>query len=552
MERFRAEFNDLLFAFEKADTAEAQIRLIGDINRLREDFSSMNNLCHIRHTIDTRDTYYEAENAFFDENNPHFEALNNRFYELLLSSPHLAGLEAAWGKQLFVLAELSLKTFRPEILERLQEENRLVSEYVKMKAGAKIQFRGKEYNLSTLYTLETDSDRETRRQAATAKWDFFSAHAQQSETIFDQQVRVRHSMAKQLGYRDFVAMGYARMCRSDYDAEMVARFRRQIETHIVPIASALYDRQRKRLGLETLRYYDEEYRYLTGNPRPQGSPEWIIRQTEAMYKGLSAETGDFFQFMQVHDLMHLVAAEGKATGGYCTFIANAGAPFIFSNFNGTSADIDVLTHEAGHAFQMFLSRHHALTEYHFPTYEACEIHSMSMEFFAWPWMDLFFGADADKYRFAHLAAAIQFLPYGVAVDEFQHFVYENPDASPAERNTAWRIIERKYLPHRDYEGNEFLENGGFWQKQTHIFANPFYYIDYTLAQICAFQFWKRDQEDHMSTWRDYTRLCSAGGSLPFLGLVHLAGLKSPFEEGCVESVTGTIRDWLDSVNDELF
>lgn len=552
MEQFSRDFNALLDRFEQSDSLEDQSNLLNEINQLRLTFSSMYNLCHIRHTVDTRDTRYEAENTFFDENNPGFEALNNRFYELLLVSPFRKELEAKWGDQLFVLAELSIKTFKPVILENLQEENRLVSEYIKLKASAKIPFKGVEYNLSTLFVVETDPDRETRRAASEAKWKFFSDHATKTEQIFDQQVAVRHEMAKALGYHNFVEMAYARMCRSDYDAEKVAVFRKQIETHIVPIATGLYERQRKRLGLEKLKYYDEEFRYVSGNPKPKGTPEWIIEQADTMYRELSADTEVFFKFMQDNHLMNLVAQEGKATGGYCTFIGEYKAPFIFSNFNGTSADIDVLTHEAGHAFQMYLSRDHQLTEYNFPTYEACEIHSMSMEFFTWPWMHLFFGPDADKYKFAHLAAAIQFLPYGVAVDEFQHFVYENPEVTPAERNAAWREIEKKYLPHRDYDGNAFLESGGFWQKQSHIFANPFYYIDYTLAQICAFQFWKKDREDHTSAWQDYIRLCKAGGSLPFLELVSLANLRSPFEEGCVSSVTGVIRDWLDEVDDSGF
>ncbi len=254
----------------------------------------------------------------------------------------------------------------------------------------------------------------------------------------------------------------------------------------------------------------------------------------------------------MHDahLMDLVNRDGKAPGGYCTYLNKYAAPFIFSNFNGTSGDIDVLTHEAGHAFQVWSSgRRFAFEEYHWPTSDAAEIHSMSMEFFTWPWMQLFFGADTDKYHFLHLSGAVFFLPYGVAVDEFQHIVYENPDMTPAERNATWRQLEKTYLPHRDYDGIEFLENGGYWQKQSHIFNSPFYYIDYTLAQICAFQFWMRDRHDHAGAWNDYVNLCQAGGSKSFLELVQLANLRSPFADGCVESVVGEIRKFLESVDD---
>ena len=263
-----------------------------------------------------------------------------------------------------------------------------------------------------------------------------------------------------------------------------------------------------------------------------------------MYEDLSKETGEFFKFMQENHLMDLVAKKGKAGGGYCTFIEDYKAPFIFSNFNGTSGDIDVLTHEAGHAFQVYSSRHFEIPEYYWPTYEACEIHSMSMEFFTWPWMDLFFKEDTDKYKFSHLSDALLFLPYGVSVDEFQHWVYENPEATPKERKLQWREIEKKYLPHKDYEGNDYLENGGFWQRQGHIYNSPFYYIDYTLAQICAFQFWKRSRENQEEAWADYVKLCKLGGSMSFTKLVEAANLISPFEDGCVESVVGEIETWL--------
>jgi M3 family oligoendopeptidase len=340
------------------------------------------------------------------------------------------------------------------------------------------------------------------------------------------------------------------MMRTDYDAEMVANFRNQVKDFIVPIATKLKERQQERIGVDQLKYYDEGFNFQSGNAIPKGNPEWIIENGQKMYEDLSKETGAFFSYMQENKLMDLVAKKGKAGGGYCTFIENYKAPFIFSNFNGTSGDIDVLTHEAGHAFQVYSSRHFEIPEYYWPTYESAEIHSMSMEFFTWPWMELFFKEDTDKYKFTHLSSALLFLPYGVSVDEFQHWVYENPTAAPSERKRQWREIEKKYLPHKNYDGNVYLENGGFWQRQGHIYNSPFYYIDYTLAQICAFQFWKRSIENREEAWADYVKLCNLGGSLSFTKLVKAANLISPFEDGCVESVVGVIEQWLNSVEDQ--
>ncbi|MDG1434786.1 MAG: M3 family oligoendopeptidase [Saprospiraceae bacterium] len=552
LDSFVKKFEILLEGFENADSLESQNDFFEKINEMREDFSSMNSLCRIRHSINTRDEFYEKENTFFDENSPKYEALNNRFYQLIVNSKFRKSLEKKWGSQLFVIADLSLKTFQPTILEDLQKENKLISNYNKIKAIAEIEFEGKKYNLSTIIPLENSKSRPSRKAAAEAKWTFYEKNSEAFEQIYDQQVKVRHEIAQKLGYKNFIELGYARMLRSDYNAEMVANFRKQILEHVVPVATKLYERQKNRLGLESLKYYDVGFRFASGNPKPQGSPDWILNHASKMYTDLSPETKEFFNFMRDNELMDLVNKEGKSTGGYCSFIGKYKAPYIFSNFNGTSGDIDVLTHEAGHAFQVYSSRNIGLDEYNWPTYEACEIHSMSMEFFTYPWMDLFFEHETDKYKFAHLASAIKFLPYGVAVDEFQHFVYENPTITSKERNEAWRKIERKYLPHIDYGDNLFLKNGGFWQKQSHIFSSPFYYIDYTLAQVCAFQFWKKDQENHTSAWNDYINLCQAGGSQSFLNLVKLANLMSPFQEDCVKSVIGTIKSWLDSVDDSKF
>jgi M3 family oligoendopeptidase len=544
-----ARFETALDKFKNSVSASEQNLAMQEINALRNEVDTMSNICYIRHSIDTNDEFYKEEQDYLDELAPNVEGLVTKYYEALLSSQFRTELEEQWGSQLFALAEAQLKTFKPEIVPLLQKENKLSSEYTKLVASAKIQFEGEERTLAQLEPFTESRDRTMRKKASEARFGFFAEHEEAFDTLYDELVKVRTEIARKLGFKNFVELGYYRMFRTDYNAEMVASFRKQVEEHIVPIATRLKKRQAERIGVEALTYYDEPFNFKTGNAAPKGNPEWIIGQGKRMYNELSEETGEFFQFMIDHDLMDLVAKKGKAGGGYCTYIEGYKAPFIFSNFNGTSGDIDVLTHEAGHAFQVYSSRHFNIPEYLWPTFEACEIHSMSMEFFTWPWMELFFEEATDKYKFSHLSEALLFLPYGVSVDEFQHWVYENPEATPAERKQQWSKIEKKYLPHKNYDGNAYLEAGGFWQRQGHIYNSPFYYIDYTLAQICAFQFWKRSRENMDAAWKDYLKLCKLGGSLPFTKLVAQANLISPFEDGCVQSVVGEIEAWLNSVED---
>ncbi|KOO50499.1 M3 family oligoendopeptidase [Priestia koreensis] len=550
IKKVEASFEEALQLFKEAKSIEEQESALKAIHKIEADFGTMATLCSIRHSIDTNDEFYKAEQDYMDDVTPHIQALKHKYYQELVSSPFRAALEEKWGTQLFALADAELKTFSPEILEDLQLENKLSSEYTKLVASAKIPFNGEELTLAQLGPYAESVDRDVRKQALEARTGFFSENGEKFDEIYDKLVKVRTKMAQKLGYENFVELGYARMSRTDYDAEMVANFRKQVLDHIVPLAQELKKRQEERIGVDSLKYYDDAFEFKTGNAAPKGDPEWIIDNGTKMYDELSAETKEFFHFMLDRNLMDLVAKKGKAGGGYCTFIDNYNSPFIFSNFNGTSGDIDVLTHEAGHAFQVYSSRHQEVPEYLWPTYEAAEIHSMSMEFFTWPWMELFFKDDTEKYRFAHLSSGLLFLPYGVSVDEFQHFVYENPNATPQERKQAWREIEKKYTPYKDYDGNEYLEEGGFWQRQGHIYNSPFYYIDYTLAQICAFQFWKRDRENHEEAWADYLHLCKQGGSKSFTGLVKEANLISPFEDGCVESVVSEIKSYLNSVDDK--
>ena len=546
LQSFKSSFQEVLNQFINAPNVEQQAKLLQELNALRVDFDSMASICSIRHSINTNDKFYETENQFFDEHYPETAELINDYYRALLKSTFRKDLETIFGNQLFVLAELSLKTFEPEILQDLKDENKEGTAYNQLKARAKIEFKGQTYNLSSISPLELDLDRNTRKEAQDAKWEFFESNATEVEGIYDRLVKLRHGMANKLGYKNYIPLGYARMRRSDYGPEQVAVFRKQILEQIVPIATELYKQQAKRIGLEKLEYYDLALGFPDGNPTPKGEAPWMEEQAGKMYRELSAETDEFYRYMFDNGLMDNSAKDGKMTGGYCTFIGKYQSPFIFSNFNGTSHDVTVLTHEAGHAFQCYAtSRNQNLYEYLWPTYEACEIHSMSMEFFTWPWMQLFFKEDTEKFMYEHLSGAVQFLPYGVAVDEFQHVIYENPDMSPADRNRAWRDIEKKYLPHRTYEGNEFLENGGFWHRQSHIFTSPFYYIDYVLAQICAFQFWKRSLEEKEAAWKDYVNLCKAGGSKSFLDLVKLAGLKSPFDEGTVEWAVQPIKEFFE-------
>jgi len=549
VEVFKPKFEQLLVKFKEASSFEEQGKVMDEIISLRNEYGTMSTLASIRNSIDTTDEFYDKENDYFDTVGPVFQGFSVDFYKELLNSKFKKELEEKYGSQLFKLAEMDIKTFSDEVLEELQEENKLVSQYNKLVASAKIEFKGEIRNLSQMTPFKQDKDRSVRKEASEKSNAFFEEHEKEFDEIYDKLVKVRTKIAEKLGYKNFVELAYLRMSRSEYGPKDVAWYREQVYKHIVPVAVDLRKRQAKRLGIDDFKYYDSPLLFNSGNAVPKGNKDWMVDKARTMYKELSPETNEFFSFMADNELLDLESKKGKQSGGYCTYIPNYRSPFIFANFNGTSGDVDVLTHEAGHAFQVYQSRDFEVPEYGFPTYEACEIHSMSMEFITWPWMNLFFEDLELKYKFSHLADGLLFIPYGVSVDEFQHFVYENPNATPAERKAKWREIEKKYLPTIDYDGNDFMERGGFWFRQGHIFGSPFYYIDYTLAQVCAYQYWVKFNEDRKTAWEDYLRLCKAGGSKPFLELVKVGNIKNPFEPGIMESIIPPIKEWLNGVDD---
>ena len=549
LEKIKKEFSELIESFEKAENVEGQVNAFDEIIKLRNHIETMQTLVSVRHSIDTNDEFYDKENEYMDEISPILFGFTNDFYKALVNSKFKDELIQKYGKFLFDLAENTLKTFSPEIIPDAQEENRLSSKYSKLIASAKIDFDGKELNLSQMVPYTQSKDRNVRIEAAKKVAQFFAENQDEFDNIYDSLVKVRTRMAQKMGYKNFVEFGYKQLSRLEYDAKMVESYRKQVLENIVPLHTELRERQGKRLGLDKLKFYDEAIKFNSGNADPHGSPEWILNNGKIMYNELSKETDEFFTFMTENNLLDLLSKKGKMSGGYCTYIPEHKAPFIFANFNGTSHDIDVLTHEAGHAFQVYQSRGFEVPEYLWPSYEACEIHSMSMEFLTWPWMDLFFENDTDKYKFIHLSEALLFIPYGVTVDEFQHWVYENPEATPKERREKWIEIEKKYLPTRDYGEVEELKNGIFWFRQGHIFSSPFYYIDYTLAQVCAFQFWIKSRENREKAWKDYLNLCKLGGSKPFFELMKSANLKNPFEEGTLAFVIPKIKEYLDNVDD---
>ena len=506
---------------------------------------TMFSLAYVRNTIDTNDAYYEAEVLWLQEQEASLIPLKKEYLQAFATSPFRKDFEAEFGPQLLRKADAELKTSDEKLIPDKIREGELRMAYSKSSAAAMTEFRGEQVNFYGLLKHMQSADRPERKEAFEAWAALYEKISPELDSQYDELVHLRNGMAKKLGFSRFTDLAYLERGRFDYTDKDVACFRKQIREVITPAVAEIRERQRRRLGVDKLRYYDESLIFPDGNACPIGNMEELVRKAQTMYREMSPETGEFFDFMAQYHLFDLETRPGKRMGGYMTAFPEYKAPFIFSNFNGTSADVDVLTHEAGHAFQGYLAmRSIPVADLCGSTSEINEIHSMSMEHFAYPWMESFFGEKWEQYITAHLIDALAVIPYMAVVDEYQHRVYEAPDMTAMERRAVWREIEKAYMPWRDYDGNAFLEGGGFWMQKQHIFLYPFYYIDYALAQLCAFQFYGRMKEDRPRAWQDYLRLCRAGGTKGYFELLEEGSLLNPFREGTVEKSTGHIIEEL--------
>ncbi|MDF1659796.1 MAG: M3 family oligoendopeptidase [Verrucomicrobiales bacterium] len=540
-----AQYDDFHTRLAAATSAADCLAIVADWDAVLCQFNEWGSLTYIRFQQDTQNEAYIAAKDELDAIKPKYDDLATKLKQALLDSPFRSEMEETLSPTLFAKWECNTKSFDTIIEDDSAAEAKLQSEYTALTAGAEIEFNGETLTISELHKFADDADRRLREGGCRAQSQWFIENAPELDRIYDEQVALRQSMAVKLGYETFTELGYERMTRIGYGPDEVTAFRNEVRDKVVPLAMEVASKQEETLGVDKLMYWDRNAYTRDGNPKPQGDHDWMVDRATEMFDEMGAGLDSFFGEMKARGTMDLKSRKGKAGGGFCDYLHQFEFPFIFGNFNGTRGDVDVFTHEVGHAFQSYQSRHQPMSEIVWPTTEACEIHSMALEFLTWPHMEKFYGEEAaEELRRVHLSAYLQFLPYGVSIDHFQHLVYANPEATPEERNEMWQEIERTYLPHWDYGDLPAESSGRLWQQKAHVYQCPFYYIDYCLALTGALQFWTKSRTDAEGTLETYAELCTRGGSLDYTGLLQSAGLRSPFEAGCLDEVLADAKRYL--------
>lgn len=528
-EQVLAHLADIRQRMENAQTLEDFYAVHDEYKAYSEDLGTNMRIAFIRFTQDTRNEFYAAEQDYLDEIGPEISVANAKIANCYLTSKFRKQLEERFPAVMFKNLQMAVDAADPRIVEDRVEENKVTTSYTKLMSSIVIDFEGEKLTMAGIGKYFTSPDRDLRKRAVYAWGQAIEDNKEQLDEIYDKLVKIRTRMGRKLGYDGFSPLGYLQMQRNCYTKEDIARFRENVLKYLVPLASKIRNKVGKELGIDKQYYYDNGI-FTVEEPKPIGTPQEMFDNASKMYNEMSEETGKLFDTMRESECFDVMSREGKWGGGYCEGLPKYKLPFILANWNGSAGDVDVLTHEFGHALEFYKS---FFIESEFLcsiSMETAEVHSMSMEFLAYPWIDLFFGDKTPEYKFYHIGGAVTFIPYGTIVDWFQQSCYDNPDMTPAERNEMYNKMEKQFLPHMTTEGIPALQDGRRWQRQAHIFESPFYYIDYCFAQFTALQFLALSQEDYKGAFAKYIKFLNFGGTKPFTELLSECGLLSPFEE----------------------
>ena len=527
---------------------DALVRLYYEQSEAFAEYNTAANLANIHYTCDTRDAYWKAEQDFFDANGPAVTNASVEISRAFLANPHVDALTEKFGTTCVAGMKNAVLSMDDRTVELQQQFNALVSRYQQIYGGALVELDGKQLTIPQLGPYKEDLDSAVRRAAYEAEAGYFDAHRAEQDELYGQIVQNLNAQARVMGYHDYSELSYVRMNRIGYGPEEIRKFRDQVANDVVPQLQKVMALRAKRTGIAHPAFTDLPILFRDGNPKPIPGYKARMDAARTMYHELSPETAEFIDFMQDNELFDVESRPGKMSGGYMTSLPSYKAPFIFANWNDTSGDVDVLTHECGHAFEGYVAeRDPAIpADLECPGMESAEIHSMAMEFLTAPWHHLLFGRDTDKYALLHAEDSFVFLAYGCEVDEFQHIMYQNPDLTPDERNAEWLKLEKKYRPWIDFDNLPFYGRGAGWQRQLHIYECPFYYIDYCLSTMAALQFFLLSLTDHKDAWERYLRLVRRAGTASYTELLETAGLKVPFEEGSIKGIAQQMTDWLEN------
>ena len=499
-----------------------------------------------RHTDDEAAT--KAYLFFVEEMDPKLKEIGFQLDRHIVQCEHVDGLDQErWGLY-FKALEADVQLFREENIELQVEEAQLALQYSELNGAMTVEFQGQERTMAQLNPFLEETDRDVREGAWRAAAQRRFADCQKLDTIFDDMVKLRGTMAHNADCEDYRAWAFKAMHRFDYGPSHCATFHEAIETVCVPLLHEMNESRRQALGVDVLRPWDLGVDIEGRAPlRPFAEPEELIEKTSSLFNAMDDQLGELFDSMREGDSLDLASRKGKAPGGYQYDRERVRRPFIFMNAAGTHGDVQTMIHEAGHAFHALLSRDEPLLAYRHPPIEFAEVASMGMELLAAPDLTRFYSeAQAARARRDHLEGIISSLCWIATIDAYQHWLYTRDCPTAEQRDIYWLELHARFGPNVSWEGLEQYRTK-LWHRQLHLFEVPFYYIEYGIAQLGALQLWLASLDDASGTLEAYRAALKLGGSKPLPALFNEAGLSFDFGPVTVARLADALRNELASL-----
>lgn len=516
---------------------------IFDCSELAAFYSEEESKRYINMTCHTDDPQIEKLYLDFVENiqapaKPLWNQLNQKY----LDSKFRKDLDQ---KRYFVYdrsAQVESKVFRPANIELQTETTKLAQRYQQICGAMSIEFDGREQTLPQMSKYFESTDRAQRKSAWLAIWQRRLQDAQEVNNIYDQLIKLRDQIARNADCKSYTEYAFLIYRRFDYSPKDCFEFHQAVEKNIVPLARNLVQARAKKMGLTKACPWDIQVDPLGRDAlKPFQTSSELINGVQKIFDQLDPELAAQFKSMQENNELDLDSRKGKAPGGYLSFLEESRRPFIFMNAAGLNRDVETLLHESGHAFHALAAQNEPLIEYRSSPLEFAEVASMTMELFGDDYLEVFYTKDeAQRARRKHLEGIIELLPWIAQIDAFQHWIYANPNHSQNERQAYWLDLEKRFGLDLDWTGFEDKQKLA-WQKQSHLFTSPFYYIEYGIAQIGALQIWAQYLKDPKSALKNYRNALSLGGSKPLPELFAAAKINFDFSQKTIMPLVEVIE-----------
>ncbi len=522
--------------------------LIADASELAEHISEAGALLYIEMTCNTEDI--NKKNAFLEFTTnvrPKLSEFSDKLNRKIIEHPKLDNLPERYDLIIRSI-RTDIEIFRKENIPLSVRQTELVTESQAINGSMTVKFDGKERTLPEMNIYLESKDRAERAAAWKKISDRRMDDHERLTEIFEELIEIRHKMAINAGFENYVQYMFKAMHRFDYGIEDCIEFHNSIESTCMPLVKEIISERKKAFGLDQLAPWDINEKTGSGPDildrgplKPFNDVKDMVDKMGKMFYEMSSDLGDKFQRLVEMDSLDLETRKGKAPGGYQYYLEKSKVPFIFMNSSGLQRDLETMIHEAGHAFHsLYCSDLELIEERNYPI-EFAEVASMSMELLTHNgWKHFYNEDDADRARKSHLEGVLFLLPWICTIDSFQHWIYSNPNHSREERIEVWLSIRDRFGIQLDWsENSDFREVS--WQQQGHLYGAPFYYIEYGIAQLGSLQLWKTNRIDSNKALDDYRNSMKLGNTRSLPELFEAADLELRFDEGHVSSLIDTIE-----------